>query len=90
MKEKFLLHYQTIGKNVRYLRIQQGLTQAELAHECSVNREQISRIENARRDYMYSTLLEVCAVLGKTISEISQKNEDAEAFHLKYISKQRQ
>ncbi|MFD0767148.1 helix-turn-helix domain-containing protein [Mucilaginibacter lutimaris] len=70
MKEKFLQHYQTIGRNVRILRELKGWTQQELANRCSVNAEQISRIENARRDYMFSTLLEVCDALGVTIEEI--------------------
>jgi len=89
MKDKFLPHYQRIGKNVRYTRIRIGWTQEELAHKCSVNREQISRIENARRDYMYSTLLEVCDALDKTIYEISQEDADAEAFDLEYKIKKK-
>ncbi|MCZ4224837.1 helix-turn-helix domain-containing protein [Pedobacter rhodius] len=70
MKEKFEEHYKTIGRNVKKLRNAQKLTQLELANKCSVNREQISRIENARRDYMHSTLLEVCEALGVSVFEI--------------------
>ena len=74
MKDKFKSHYEIIGQNVKSLRNIQKLTQQELANRCSVNREQISRIENARRDYMHSTLLEVCEALGVTIIEIMTKN----------------
>lgn len=72
MKEKFIKHYTTIGNNVRRLRLHKGWTQVELANRCSVNAEQISRIENARRDYMHSTLLEVCEALGVSIFEIME------------------
>lgn len=70
MKEKFKEHYTIIGKNVKELRTRQHLTQLELANKCSVNREQVSRIENGRRDYMLSTLLEVCEALGATIVDV--------------------
>ena len=70
MKEKFKAHYEIIGKNVKKLRKEQKLTQLELANKCSVNREQISRIENARRDYMHSTLLEVCEALGISVIDV--------------------
>ncbi|KQR66932.1 hypothetical protein ASF92_19465 [Pedobacter sp. Leaf176] len=70
MKKKFEEHYKTIGINVKKLRNAQKLTQLQLANKCSVNREQISRIENARRDYMYSTLLEVCEALNVSVFEI--------------------
>jgi len=70
MKEKFKEHYTIIGKNVKALRTRQHLTQLELANKCSVNREQVSRIENGRRDYMLSTLLEVCEALGVTIVDV--------------------
>ncbi len=73
MKEKYRNHYATIGNNVRELRLSKGWTQAELANRCSVNAEQISRIENARRDYMHSTFLEVCEALGVSIVEIMQE-----------------
>lgn len=75
MKAKYLIHFQTIGENVRRLRLTKGWTQVELATRCSVNAEQISRIENARRDYMHSTLLEVCEALGVSIQEIMMPYE---------------
>ena len=73
MKDKFKSHYETIGKNVKRLRINQDLSQLALANKCSVNREQISRIENARRDYMLSTLLEVCEALGISVFDVMKE-----------------
>jgi DNA-binding Xre family transcriptional regulator len=74
MKEKYLEHYRTIGKNVRDLRLMKGWTQADLANRCSINAEQVSRIENARRDYMHSTLLEVCDALDVSVIDIMSKH----------------
>lgn len=72
MKEKFKAQYLIIAENVRRLRKLKKLTQLELANRCSVNREQISRIENAKRDFMFSTLQEVCEALEVELLEIIQ------------------
>lgn len=73
MKVEFKMHYKIIGDNVRKFRKQLGWSQEDLAQRCSVNAAKISRIENARSDYMHSTLLEVCNALGKELSEIIQE-----------------
>lgn len=70
MKDEFKAHYETVGNNVRNFRKELGWSQEELAKRCSVNAAKISRIENARSDYMYSTLLEVCGALKKSLAEI--------------------
>lgn len=70
MKVEFKKHYEIIGNNVRKFRKELGWSQEELAQRCSVNAAKISRIENARSDYLHSTLLEVCRALGKELVEI--------------------
>ena len=70
MKDKFKSHFEIVGNNIRRIRIDKNWTQEELANRCSVNREKISRIENAQRDYMHSTLLEVCAGLEVDILDV--------------------
>jgi len=70
MKDIHLSVYENIGRNVKKFRTSLGWTQDELASRCSVNRAKISRIENARKDYMFSTLLEVCAALGVELHQI--------------------
>jgi transcriptional regulator with XRE-family HTH domain len=70
MKDEFKAHYETVGINVRNFRKELGWSQEELAKRCSVNAAKISRIENARSDYMHSTLLEVCGALKKSLAEI--------------------
>ena len=73
MKTEFHDLYKVIGANIKFFRIELGWTQDELASRCSVNRAKISKIENARRDYMFSTLLEVCKALDKNLEEVIKK-----------------
>ena len=70
MKVEFKNLYIQIGKNVKFLRNQLGWSQDELASHCSVNRAKISRIENAKADYLLSTLLELCKALRTNLDEI--------------------
>lgn len=64
MKEKYQSFYNLVGENVKDLRKKKEWTQDELASRCSVNREKISRIENGRKDYLISTLLEIAEALN--------------------------
>lgn len=75
--EKFKEIYNAIGKNVKRFRNEKGWTQQQLADKCEdVTRAKVSKIENAYEDYMFSTLLEVCNALGKTLPEISLEDEE--------------
>jgi len=78
MKADFIDLYIVIGRNVKHFRTINGWTQDELASRCSVNRAKISRIENARKDYMLSTLLEVCNALQKRLEELIVVQPDIE------------
>ena len=78
MKDEFLDLYKIIGENVKYFREANAWTQDELASRCSVNRAKISRIENARKDYMLSTLLEVCKALNMNMAKLTSKYPEVE------------
>ena len=68
VKEEYEKHYQIIGANIKKLRREMGWSQDDLANRCNkLDRGKISKMENARADYMHSTLLEVCSALGKDI-----------------------
>lgn len=73
MKDKFKIQFNNVGSNVKQLRKNRGWTQHELASKCSVNREKISRIENGTKDYMFSTLLEVCEGLDVDVIDVVVK-----------------
>lgn len=68
MEEKHTKIYEMIGNAIRSRRVEKGWSQEQLAHYCeSVNREKISKLENARVDFMMSTLLEILDALDLEI-----------------------
>lgn len=71
MKEKYANQYKLIGEKILTLRKMKNWSQDDLANHCeTVNRAKISKMENARVDYMFSTLLEVCDALEVNIAEV--------------------
>ena len=63
MKEKHQEYFAIIGKNLRNLRKEKGLSQQDLANLCDVDRAKISTIETAKEDFVLTTLLELAAAL---------------------------
>ena len=59
-----------LGKRVRELRTDQGLSQEQLAERSHMHWTHISGIERARYDVKLSTLSRVARGLGVTISEL--------------------
>ncbi|MCH1639865.1 helix-turn-helix domain-containing protein [Paenibacillus timonensis] len=51
---------QIIGKTIKALRIKQGLSQEDLAHECGVDRSYISMIEVGRNEPSVTKIFELC------------------------------
>jgi transcriptional regulator with XRE-family HTH domain len=63
--------YELIGKNVRFYRISKKMSQQSLANKCDkLDRAKISDIENAKEDFMFSTILDICAGLEITINDL--------------------
>jgi len=58
-----------IGKKIKNLRIQQGLTQEELAGRCELSKGFISQLENDLTSPSISTLMDILLVLGTSIPE---------------------
>ena len=54
-----------IGKHIRELRENAGLSQGDLATRCEVDKNKLSLIENGKKDYTITTLLELARGLGK-------------------------
>lgn len=70
-------YFEIIGKNVRHFRISRGLSQQALAVLCDkIDRSKISDIENAKEDFMMSTLLEICEGLEISLTEVIQDHGD--------------
>jgi transcriptional regulator with XRE-family HTH domain len=73
-------YFIVIGQNLKRFRKKQGLSQQELANSCErVDRSKISDIENAKEDFMLSTLLEICIALKISLTEITIETSDEDS-----------
>ncbi len=76
MKDKYAKHLISVGKKLRAFRLARDWSQEVLASKCdTVNAAKISKMENAREDYNFSTLLEVCDALGADVSDIARYDD---------------
>lgn len=60
MRDQSIILKQVIGKTVKAIRIKQGLSQEDLAHECDVDRSYISMIEVGRNEPSVSKIFDLC------------------------------
>jgi transcriptional regulator with XRE-family HTH domain len=58
------------GKRLRELRLQQGLTQEQLAYATDVDLSQIHRLEAAKTNATLTTLSALATALDTTVSEL--------------------
>jgi len=73
MKVDHKIYFENVGANIKKLRQEQGLSQQKLADKCDkVDRAKISDIENAKEDFMLSTLIEICEALEVNLAEITE------------------
>ncbi|SEN66208.1 Helix-turn-helix [bacterium A37T11] len=78
MVNKFKDTYKRIGSNVKEYRTKVNLTQSQLAEKCGkMDRSKISDIENAKEDFMFSTLLEIAEGLGVDVEKLTKKVKKA-------------
>lgn len=74
MINKYLPIYKRVGVNLRKERIIAKLTQEQLAKKTSkLDKSKISDIENAKEDFMFSTLLELAHALEIDIEKLISK-----------------
>ncbi len=66
-----------VGLRLRYLRKKQGLSQAELAHECKMDKSYLASIEQGRRNVGIVNIAKICHALKITISEFAKFDEMA-------------
>lgn len=74
MVNKYSEIYKRIGGNLKRERRKSKLTQEELAAKTAkVDASKISNIENAREDFMFSTLLELTNGLNIDVDELLKR-----------------
>ena len=70
------LYLQKIGKMIAKIRLQKGLTQAELAEEMGTSQSAINRIESGQQNLTLETLARISDVLEKEIVSIADNKLD--------------
>lgn len=59
-----------LGQRIRQIRIQQALSQEELAHLAELDRSYIGQIERGERNLYFSNLYKIARALDLTVSEL--------------------
>jgi len=73
------MNIKEIGAKIKELRLENGLTQEELANRCELTKGFISQIENNLTSPSISTLSDILEVLGTDLGEFF-RDEEQEAF----------
>lgn len=72
MQEHILIRY---GQAVRKVRLEQGISQEELADRCGLHRTYISDIELGKRNLSLENIERIAFSLNKTLSEFFKEVE---------------
>ena len=65
-----------LGKKIRQMRNQKGLTQSELADRCELTKGYISQLENNLNSPSIATLTDILSALGSNLSEFFQEERE--------------
>jgi transcriptional regulator with XRE-family HTH domain len=66
-----------VGRNVRRLRLQRGLTQEQLAERSGFTQQYVSGLESGHRNPTVVTLYEIAQALGGTPTELLDPDGEA-------------
>jgi transcriptional regulator with XRE-family HTH domain len=66
---------EALGRAIRELRGERGLTQRDLARSADMNVTQISHIERGRANPAWGTVKRIAAALGLPVSEVAARAE---------------
>lgn len=69
------VNFKLIGKRVKEVRIEKGLSQAELAVRCKTSAQYLSQIENGKKQASLQILVTVAEVLGVSLNELLNGNQ---------------
>ena len=72
MKEHILIRY---GQAVRKVRLEQGITQEELADRCGLHRTYISDVELGKRNISLENIERIAISLNRTLSDFFKEVE---------------
>ena len=72
MKEHILIRY---GQAVRKVRLEQGISQEELADRCGLHRTYISDVEIGKRNISLENIERIAISLNRTLSDFFKEVE---------------
>ncbi|MFQ7759914.1 MAG: helix-turn-helix domain-containing protein [Dysosmobacter sp.] len=72
MKEHILIRY---GQAVRKVRLEQGISQEELADRCGLHRTYISDVELGKRNISLENIERIAISLNRTLSDFFKEVE---------------
>ena len=72
MKEHILIRY---GQAVRKVRLEQGISQEELAYRCGLHRTYISDVELGKRNISLENIERIAISLNRTLSDFFKEVE---------------
>ena len=72
MKEHILIRY---GQAVRKVRLEQGISQEELADRCGLHRTYISDVELGKRNISLENIARIAISLNRTLSDFFKEVE---------------
>ena len=72
-----------LGKKIRQMRNQKGLTQEELADRCELTKGYISQLENELNSPSIATLTDILAALGSNLSEFFREETAEKVVYTK-------
>lgn len=61
-----------LGRKIRKLRQEKGLSQEEFAHIADIDRSYIGQIERGERNIAFSNILKVAKALGVKLSDLTE------------------
>lgn len=67
---EFLELYINVGKKIKKLRAEKGMSQQELAYQCNFEKSNVSRIEAGKTNITLKTLYLISKALSVSIKEL--------------------
>ena len=61
-----------LGRKIRKLRQEKGLSQEEFAHSADIDRSYIGQIERGERNIAFSNILKIARALGVKVSDLTE------------------
>lgn len=61
-----------LGRKIRKLRQEKGLSQEEFAHTANIDRSYIGQIERGERNIAFFNLLKIARALGVKVSDLTE------------------